>query len=101
MNFFQCGNVGDLNAARDALTSKPIFTTASCNKPLKDTDPDYSASAVANKFIVLINTRDPLVQSVLDKAFQSADRLLNEGANFRVTVCINCTSPIFFSFLSW
>ena len=79
----------DLNAARELIMRRLIFSTAKCQKPYtdsyKDAD-DNSCSYLRNEFAVLVNTGNPEINGQFTRAFEMAERFLAEGTNFRITV---------------
>lgn len=84
--------MNELNVARDLIMRKLIFTTAKCQKPFEDRSRGESdVSYLRHEFAVLVNTGSAEINGQFTRAFEIAERLLNEGANFRVTVC-----PLFF-----
>ena len=77
----------DLNAAREVMMRRLIFTTAKCQKPYEDTTrPDSDVSYLRHEFAVLVNTGNSEINSQFARAFELAERFLNEGTNFRITV---------------
>ena len=92
MTFFiilQLNNREDLAAAQDTIMRRPLFTTAKCQKPYDDTtDPESNVSYLRHEYIVLVNTGNAEINGMLNRAFNLAEQLLDEGKNFRITVCI-------------
>ena len=73
---------------------RPIFTTATCQKPYDNSpaDTESNVSYLKNEYVVLVNTGNPEISSQFGRAFDLAERLLREGKNFRITVSsIWCT----------
>ena len=72
------------------MYKKPILTTAHCHQTVSEdkrkSGSDQFVMLKTVDYVVLINTLHPLVQDQLEMAFQSAEELLKERKNFRITV---------------
>ena len=91
--FHQMDCMEDLNAAREVIMRRLIFTTAKCQKPFSSTnDPENNVSYMRHEFAVLVNTGNAEINGQFARAFEMAERFLAEGTNFRITVFI---LPIF------
>ena len=79
----------DLNAARELLMRRLIFSTAKCQKPYTESHregDDNSVSYLRHEFAVLVNTGNTEISGQFARAFEMAERFLTEGTNFRITV---------------
>eukprot|EP00794_Sanderia_malayensis_P000506 gene506-1153_t len=86
--FCEINSMEELNATRDMIMRRPIFTIARCRKPYDDSsgNEDTGYSYLDDKYVVLVNTANPEVRSQFDRAFQLAENFVKNGNNFRVTV---------------
>ena len=77
----------DLNAARELIMRRLIFSTAKCQKPYTHRDrADNDVSYLRHEFAVLVNTGNPEISGQFARAFELAEQYLTEGTNFRITV---------------
>lgn len=100
---FQMNSMDELNAAREVILRRPIFTTVKCRKPYSTnvSAEDSSVSYMEHEFAVLVNTGNAEINSQFARAFELAEKYLNEGKNFRVTVCFIYCIYDYSMFQSW
>ena len=75
------------------VQSKPILTTAYCNKPYsynrdrhEHDSTNIERSQHVEEYVVMVNTRHQQVAQLFQDAYERAKRCVEEGKKFRVKV---------------
>jgi len=96
--YFEMDCIEDLNAARELIMRRLVFTTAKCQKPYTSTkDPENNVSYMRHEFAVLVNTGNAELNGQFARAFEMAERLLAEGTNFRITIALSESVKAFYN----